>query len=602
MPSQTVQKPVYAACIPHSAQGVHLSFDHVHYVCHTGASGDVQDGDSDIEWMDSEPMPESQLPSQLPASLRSSANGGSGALKAPLPPAASACPSSRPPVKHNQISLPAAPGVLQQVSAIGRHQTQAPADSQLQPQASADSDSQHQATAGPQHQSQELVAGFPAPQEQDLGMPQFPDTQVGKSQSPAKASPQQSAHSQGPQAEQQASPITSPFKKVLSPWEKGSQQQPVNQTSPSNGLNESSMQFLGKRKRVTEKADQPVGSEPAVDHLQRIIARTDDAVQDQQRDSVLLETLKDVPDDMAMPFSVEDRGVGLGNTAEGDTATGSTAKGNPAKGNTAKGSAKGSSPESQPPDAAQPKGSPMHEEIEEEANPEDVIDMTSDADVPPANSGAAAASQTLGFDTEVDADFESGLIAALDRSSKQHPANHHPMRLPQAPAAAVVAAGPAHAAPCTTSQDQPVGSQPANILHHWQEVHQQTLIQQQQQQQQQLQGYSSAPFDMGPSAGVSESLPAPSEMGLGEYGSAALDPGVKVGVSSTLPSFDLDAEMASLDKQTKVSLAAFCKCVTSYQSSGPLQSVKQKSYPVQLLCPIQDASAQLCCTCKYSTM
>ena len=387
-------------------------------------------------------------------------------------------------------------------------------------------------------------------------MPQSPDTQLGKSQSPGKASPQLSAQSQGPQAEQQASPITSPFKKVPSPWEKGSQHEPANQTSPSNGLNKSSMQALGKRKRVTEKADRPVDSEPAIDHLQHIIARTDDAVKDQQRDSVLLETLKDVPDDMAMPFSIEDRGVGVGDIAKGDT--------------------KGTSPvheRQQAPTAAQPKGSPKHEETEE-ANPEDVIDMTSDADLPPVQSGAASASQPLGFDTEVDADFESGLIAALDRSSKQHPASHHSRHLPQAPAAAaaVAAAGSAAAAPATTSLDQPAGSQPATILNHRQEVHQHTLTQQQheqqqqqheqqqqqheqqQQQQQQLQGHSSAPLDMGPSAGVSGSLPAPSELGLGEYGSAALDPGVSVGVSSTLPSFDLDAEMASLDKQTKVSL------------------------------------------------
>lgn len=96
-------------CMQHVFLTVHRTFIcqtyYVCYVCHAGASGDVDDGDGDVEWMDSEPMPESQLPSQLPASLRSSANGGSGALKPPLPPAASARPSSRPPVK--QPNLPA---------------------------------------------------------------------------------------------------------------------------------------------------------------------------------------------------------------------------------------------------------------------------------------------------------------------------------------------------------------------------------------------------------------------------------------------------------------------------------------------------------------
>ena len=524
-------------CTHHVFPALHRAFlchsYHAHYVCHAGASGDAEDSDSDVEWMDSEPMPESKLPSKLPASLRSSAKGGSGALKPPLPPAASARPTSGPPVKHNQISLPAAPGVHHPVSAVGRHQTQAPADSPVQHRASADSDLQHQATAagaGPQHQPQGLVAGFPAPQEQDLGLPQSQHTQPGKSQSPAKAFPQQSAQSQGPQAEQQASPITSPFKKVLSPWEKGNQQQPASQTSPSTGLNESSMQTLGKRKRMTETADQPVDLEPAIEHLQHIIAQTDVTVKDQQRDSVLLDTLKDVPDDLAMPFSIEDRGMGLGNTVNGNT--------------------KGSSSVSQAPNAAQPKDSPMHEETEE-ANPEDTIDMNSDAGLLPVNSGAASALQPLGFDTEVDADFESGLIAALDRSSTKHLATDHPMQLPEAPAAAV---------PSTTSLDQPAGSQAASIVHRHQEVHTMTQQQQQQQQQQLLQGHSSAPFDMGPSAGASGSLPAPSELGLGEYGSAALDPGVSVGVSSTLPSFDLDAEMASLDKQTKVSPGAVSNC------------------------------------------
>ena len=515
-------------------------------------------------------MPESQLPSQLPASLRSSAHGGSGAPKPPLPPAASARPSSQPPVKHKQISLPAAPGVHHLVSAIGRHQTQAPADSHLQHKASADSDLQQQATAGPQHQAQELLAGFPAPQEQDLGLLQPQDTQLGKSQSPARASPQQSAQFQGPQAEQQGSPITSPFKMVLSPWEKGNQHQPANETSPSNGLDESSMQPLGKRKRVTENADRPVDSEPAIDHLQRIIARTDDAASDQQRDSVLLDTLQHVPDDMAMPFSVEDRGIGLSNTANSNT--------------------KGSSPKSQAPTAPHPKGSPTHEETEE-ANPEAIIHTTSDAGLLPVNSGAASASQPLGFDTDVDADFESGLIAALDRSSTL-------TQLPHAPAAAAVAAGPAAAAPSTTSLDQPAASQPADILDHRQEVLDHTLT----QQQQQLQGHSNAPFGMRPSAGVSGSLPAPSELGLGEYGSAALDPGVSVGVSSTLPSFDLDAEMASLDKQTKVSLAAFCKCVMCFHSFGPLQGHKHKSHLVYLSCPVTDLSPTLCRTsAQHST-
>ena len=203
--------------------------------------------------MDSEPVSESQLPSPLLPSVRSTGMGsaalkpflppaGSAALKPPLAPALSSRPSSHAPVNHKQTAQPAAQGTTQQsVSTIGRHQSAAPPDA----------DSPHQSLrAKPQH----------APKGR-LELPQAPKRHLGLHASPGprpESSPKSEEHvpPQQPIAQadfaflaqspdrlkpEQPAPITSPFKKVLSPWEKERQ----NQASPSAAPQTNSQHLLG---------------------------------------------------------------------------------------------------------------------------------------------------------------------------------------------------------------------------------------------------------------------------------------------------------------------------------------------------------------------
>ena len=178
---------------------------------------------------------------------------------------------------------------------------------------------------------------------------------------------------------------------------------------------------------------------------------------------------------------------------------------------------------------------------------EDVIDMTTN-DLP-------SSSQPVSFDA-LDEELEADLIAAVDKSSANHASDgsHH--------TASAAREAPANTDPAAHNasgqQHHSAGSQAADIIHHHQEqqqqqqqTQQQSQVQETQSQQQQLRGSSRQSINA--SAGIDDSLPAPSEQGLGEYGSAALGGVPSMGVSSTLPSFDLDAEMDSLDKQTKVS-------------------------------------------------
>lgn len=470
----------------------------------TGASVDAEDNDSDVEWMDSEPPPDSQLPSQHAASVRPS-GAGSVALKPPLPPSVPARPSAHPSVNHNQISLPAAPSVQQLGHSIGRHQSSAAPHPHSQPQ------------------SPKLAAGFPVSQQHSQGSPESaPDSHAH--------SPGHTAVSQVLQTEQQGSPITSPFKKVPSPWEKGRQQQPASQASPSPAPTGASKHILGKRKQMSDDTHEATDATPVVQHLQDIIAQTDDTTKDTTRDGVLEDILEHVPDDQPMPVSLEDRGIGLCESTTGNT-KGMTAA--PHQANAIKGTANS----------------------DDDGMQEDVVDMTLDTDLTATKSHANSAPHLFGFADNEDAALESGLIAALDKSSSQHQAAQevrHQQHLPNAAAAAA----DDQASP-SGQQDQPAVSQPAGNIHQQQQHEQQdqqplhqTHTWQQQQQ------HTGGVNDLGASVGVSGSLPAPSEVGLGEYGSAALDPGLSMGVSSTLPSFDLDSEIASLDKQTKVSICA----------------------------------------------
>ena len=282
---------------------------------------------------------------------------------------------------------------------------------------------------------------------------------------------------------------------------------------------------------MSDDTHEATDATPAVQHLQDIIAQTDDTTKDRVRDDVLVDILEKLPDDQPMPVSLEDRGVGLGESTTGNT-KGMTAA--PHSANAITGTANG----------------------DDDGMQEDVVDMTLDTDLTATKAHANSVPQPFGFADYEDAAFESGLIAALDKSSSQHQAAQQVRQQRQPPNAA--AAGADDQASLSGQQDQPPVSQPVGNIQQQQQQQQQDQqpLHQTQTWQQQQQQHISGVNDLGASVGVSGSLPAPSEVGLGEYGSAALDPGLSMGVSSTLPSFDLDSEMASLDKQTKVSICA----------------------------------------------
>ena len=512
----------------------------------TGASGDVDVEDSDIEWMDSEPLPASQPLSKQPIATAS----GSGALKPPLPPALS---GSRGLLLQRQSSA----AVTNPLSTTGRHQSAAVSDSasgdesphgtgvprgrvQL-PSALLPGPSQqhgnpktgqpptepstasHQdfsfmqsllAKPGSVLPSQKIqTADKAAPQstgQQSAELPKSPSTHNGdasqlqsQDQAPAESPVKQTL-------EQPTAPITSPFKKVPSPWEKGKQQQPAHQASPSadpkgkqqqpaqqsgpsTGLKGKSA--LGKRKLRPEDALDSSPSEKAIESLQHVMAEADDTAKDQTRDSVLLDMLEDVPDDMPMPVSVEDRGLGMGQRSNGNLK--STSR--------------------QPLEtSAQVKGTGDRRPLQQ-ATPQQ------------------------------------------QQQQQQQQSANAPAKPAQAQPAAVAAADAADAAAAFDKQHQLAASQAsagsARLGDQQQHQLQAPLATQQRQpskQQQQQQPYSSNAIGAVDSVGASGSLPAPSEVGLGEYGSAALDPGMSGGVSGGLPSFDLDAEIATLDKQNKV--------------------------------------------------
>ena len=379
------------------------------------------------------------------------------------------------------------------------------------------------------------------------------------------------------QPSQQTSPITSPFKKVPSPWEedrkaapKGSSPSAPHQISLPGAPQLGKSPLLGKRKHGDGDASEH--RQGKVKQLQHIIARADDIAQDQTQDSVLLDTLDSVADDEAMPLSVEDRGAGVGDTAT-DNLKGrskSPSKAAPqgvigrhasyqkAASQVAKGrlgipqQAESTGAEGKSDNTLQLDSDNITAPIVKSNGSENVIDMTT-ADLP-------SSSQPVSFD-DLDEEFEADLIAAVEKGSAEHASDGSHRTASAAREEPANTDPPAHDA--SGQQHHSAGSQAADIIHHHQQQQQQQLQQQQQtqqqaqveetQSQQQQQREGSARQSMNASAGIDDSLPAPSEQGLGKYGSAALGGVPSMGVSSTLPSFDLDAEMDSLDTQTKVS-------------------------------------------------
>ena len=466
------------------------------------ASAEVGDDDSDIEWMDSQPVSESQLPSHHP----NSAEAAAAAPKPPLPPARTSSHSRAQsgPVGNQQSKQQVGPSAERSAASIGRHQL---VDRQNESQ-------QHQpSTSGldAQDQSAGAMESLQSPQ---LGKQQSLGNQPGLSQSPGV--PPAGSPGSDQQPGQQASPITSPFKKVPSPWEKDDQAAPAHRSGPLTGR-----QLLGKRKQRGEAPQQASDPEAAVARLHQIMSRTDSSIRDKMRDSVLLDTLKAVPDDQPMPISLEDRGMGLGETAAGN----SEGKARKALGQHTKGS---------------PRGGAQHP-----------IDMTADDHQPIMATGLGqdCLSQPLSFDENDDSEFESGLIAAVERSSSQR-ARSQLNEAQQGGSAAVDAGATQDPHP----RERPPPAPPtAPIPHSHPGPLQEGQNQETLEQQQQVRHHFESSIGPGGVASDGWGRPhPPSELGLGGYGSAALDPGPSGGVSSTLPSFDLDAELDNLDQQAKV--------------------------------------------------
>lgn len=525
---------------------------------HAGGSSALDEEESDIEWMDSEPGPSGPKPPDNSSTRASSS--GAAALKPPLAPGplrqTSARPSSYSNPGRTQQKAQMADFRLQHASTIGRHQAAADTARDGVPE------------------RPELALGQLPSQEGSLPVSPTQPQGLDSSQSQQYASMQSRGQEQSPtrtseekQLSQPGSPITSPFKKVPPPWEKGQKAAPkgsstsaAHQVSLPSAPQLGKSPLLGKRKQGDDTASEH--QQGAVKQLQHIIARADDIAQDQTRDSVLLETLAGVPDDQAMPVSIEDRGAGMGDTAADNLKGRGTS---PAK--AAPEDAEGSLGIPRKAGSVGAEGRPVSthqlgpdnatKPVVKSTNSGDVIDMTTH-DLP-------SSSQPVSFD-DLDEQFDADLIAAVDRSTAEHVSGGVQCKAtldrgaPAAAAAVSAEPGP------SSHQQHPAGSQAANIIHHHQQQQEQQQQQHQQQQQQQQQHQqqppqlqdtrqqqqSSARPSMNASAGLDDSLPAPSEPGLGWYGSAALGGGPSMGVSSSLPSFDLDAEMDSLDKQTKV--------------------------------------------------
>ncbi|KAL3160296.1 hypothetical protein ABBQ38_009688 [Trebouxia sp. C0009 RCD-2024] len=541
-----------------------------------GGSSALEEEASDIEWMDLEPGPSGPVPPG--DSSARAASSGALALKPPLPPGPSRQPSARPPSYPSRGQPQQKPEMadfrLQHASTIGRHQAAADAllhgDTQIQepPLGRLPSQDGNVPSSPKQHQ------GLESPPEQRHASMLSP---TGKPD-PQQASPAESPDFPSKQPSRPVSPITSPFKKVPSPWEKGqmaaskgNSQGTVHQISLPSAPQPGKSPLLGKRKARGNPS--PGHTQGEIKQLQHIIARADDIARNHTQDSVLLDVLAGVPDDQAMPLSIEDRGTGLEDTAA-DNLKGSSA----------------GSPSAAPPaamgglgrsgmapahgklvtmgqvhsrhnmgrlDSAQEAGEDTTTVAAQRVDSEHVVDMTVDAD-------SAAPSQPVSFD-DIDEEFDADLIAAVDKSAAEHASGslqHNDHRGDGHQAADRTAAAAAASAPCRDIADEsPAGSQAADTVQQQQQEQEQQQQQQQQQQRQQQQQQqeqqerqqqqSRARQGIDASTGLSDSLPAPSEVGLGEYGSAALEGGPSMGVSSTLPSFDLDAEMDSLDEQSK---------------------------------------------------
>lgn len=118
-------------------------------------------------------------------------------------------------------------------------------------------------------------------------------------------------------AQPQASPSSSPFK---SP--QAQKQAPIEAAKPALSIPAATKALAQHRPKPSKPGEQS-DSQSAVNHLQHIMQETKSVRADATTDSLLLDTLKEVPDDMPMPFSIEDRSLGGTEGAVPGHATGS---------------------------------------------------------------------------------------------------------------------------------------------------------------------------------------------------------------------------------------------------------------------------------------
>lgn len=281
---------------------------------------------------------------------------------------------------------------------------------------------------------------------------------------------------------------------------------------------------LAEHRHPRSKPGKQSKSESAVNHLHAIIADTESPMTDALQDSVLLDTLKGVPDDAPMPFSIEDRGIGV--TDDALTQANS--------------------------DVARRTGAA--ERHARHAAPGSIAELV--ADLPALENKGTSSKQAAGSSSHADSGTggrtatqpqhvpaeQTGAVPGPEPIVGTAPQTQQDQQL-QPSATAVTDGGRLAQAGASTGVDRSTGL-PGYALGSLEPDQDQLEAGAGVDRSSGLVGHASGGLDPGPSGG-----------------SGGLDPGPSGGVSGSLASFDLDAEMDSLEKQGKVS----SMCLSRYR-------------------------------------
>ena len=530
-----------------------------------GKSSGLDDDDDEVEWMDTEPASSDQHPESDMTNLAASKQQ---ALLPPVPhntfnaPTATSGPmrsasghAPKPPLapagnKRRQASLPKAPNGHAQSSRLPpaaefdfsfmqSSKAAAPAPG-AKPQANGSeadlpaasvrasasaarhsqaaerdalSDQQPKSPAGQQPIDAEALANtspFKRAQPEDAESPFPSDALAEPSHQHAgsahegddimlEASPERDAAGPADGALQQPDDSASPFKSPQA------QKQGPLEAPKANSPIPAATKALAEHRHPRSKPGKQSKSESAVNHLQAIIADTETPMTDALQDSVLLDTLKGVPDNAPMPFSIEDRGTGVTGDAlmqANSSVTSSTAAAerharHAAPGSVAELVADLPAPEAKGTDSAQAAAASSHAD---------------------SGTGGRTAKQPQQVPAE-----QTGAEPGPEPSVGTTPQTQRDQQ-PQPSSTATAESGRAAQAGASTGINRSTG----------------------------LPGYASGSLepDLNHSAAGEEEDRGSRLLG---HASGGLDPGPSGGVSGSLASFDLDAEMDSLEKQGKVS-------------------------------------------------